>query len=295
VSATRHDPVLARLAVSQRDLPTLDKLPVIRELLSEGEGDPPLVGPALDVGIGTGFITRSAFGGRFTVCIDLDQRNLRAYRELCADAGAIPEPGCVVASAEALPFKPGVFAAVLCSEVLEHIPADQAAATELGRVVAPGGRLVVTVPYTGLGTVGFLGRLGVRTVHDFPGPERHVRPGYDEASLAALFAPAGMISEQVGWFSRFFTRLATDAVSLAHIVYQRAVHGRRSWTWADVGEARGGLVFRLYELLFPALRAFSRLDRLLARRRGFGIAARLRKPAVRASRTGDRYSRATGD
>jgi SAM-dependent methyltransferase len=54
----------------------------------------------------------------------------------------------VTASADALPFGDGAFGAVLCVEMLEHVPAAQreAVLSELFRVVAPGGRVVITFP-----------------------------------------------------------------------------------------------------------------------------------------------------
>jgi SAM-dependent methyltransferase len=45
-----------------------------------------------------------------------------------------------------LPFADGVFDRVIASEVLEHIPDDQAALDELARVLRPGGTMAVTVP-----------------------------------------------------------------------------------------------------------------------------------------------------
>ena len=75
------------------------------------------------------------------------------------------------------------------------------------------------------------------------------------------------------YFFRFFTRLATDFVSLLHIVYQRVVHGRRSWTWSDVASDEGRPALRAYAAIFPLLWAFSRLDLLLRPLRGFGIVA----------------------
>jgi len=264
--------VLDRLRLSAFDLPTRDKIPVIRTLMA-AEGP----GLALDVGIGTGFTTYSVFGDRRTVCVDLDDANLRLYRERVATVPGARPPLCVRALATALPFKPGVFRWVLLSEVLEHLEDEDAAGRELARILAEDGRAVITVPYTGLGFTSFLELLRVRTVHDYPGPEHHVRPGYDEESLRAVLARHGLEVERVGYYFRLFTRLATDAVSLAHLAYQRVVHRRRAWTWADVAAAEDSAAFRLYRGVFPLLWAFSRADRLLATRRGFGLVAAVRK------------------
>ncbi len=45
-----------------------------------------------------------------------------------------------------LPFPDDTFDHIICSEVMEHIPDDAAAARELARVLKPGGNLAVTVP-----------------------------------------------------------------------------------------------------------------------------------------------------
>ena len=45
-----------------------------------------------------------------------------------------------------MPFPDGAFDRVIAAEVLEHIPADQAAMAEIARVLRPGGLLAVTVP-----------------------------------------------------------------------------------------------------------------------------------------------------
>lgn len=234
-------------------------------------------GLALDIGIGTGYTTHSVFGAGPTVCVDVDAANLVTYRDRVASVPGARPPVCVRALATALPFKTETFRFVLCSEVLEHVKDHEAAAGELARVIAPGGKAVITVPYTGIGFTSFLELLGVKTVHDFPGPEHHVRPGYDEASLTRLMNTGGFRLVHYEFYFRFFTRLATDFVSLAHLLYQRVLHGRRSWTWADVTASEGGLALRLYALLFPALRLFSRLDTMLAGRRGFGLVAVISK------------------
>ena len=45
-----------------------------------------------------------------------------------------------------LPFGDDTFDFIICSEVMEHIPDDAAAASELARVLKPGGTIAVTVP-----------------------------------------------------------------------------------------------------------------------------------------------------
>ena len=54
--------------------------------------------------------------------------------------------GVSAADITLLPFAQATFDHVICSEVLEHIPDDQKAASELIRVLKPGGTLAVSVP-----------------------------------------------------------------------------------------------------------------------------------------------------
>ena len=53
----------------------------------------------------------------------------------------------VAADGANLPFKSGVFAHTICSEVLEHIADDMAAIKELARVMRPAGHLILTFPH----------------------------------------------------------------------------------------------------------------------------------------------------
>jgi len=45
-----------------------------------------------------------------------------------------------------LPFKDASFDCVICSEVIEHVPADEKVFSELERVLEPGGRLILGTP-----------------------------------------------------------------------------------------------------------------------------------------------------
>lgn len=107
----------------------------------------------LDAGCGMGRHSFEALRrGAHVVAADLDGR---ALREVAAMAAAMHEEGQVPAGASfqavradvlRLPFADGTFDRVIASETLEHIPADSTAIAELHRVLAPGGRAVVTVP-----------------------------------------------------------------------------------------------------------------------------------------------------
>jgi len=53
----------------------------------------------------------------------------------------------IVGSALALPVRSGATDSVLCNEVLEHLPDPAGAVREIHRVLEPGGRVYVTVPF----------------------------------------------------------------------------------------------------------------------------------------------------
>jgi SAM-dependent methyltransferase len=59
--------------------------------------------------------------------------------------GLVPGEG-VCGSATALPFRDGTFDVVAAFDVIEHCEDDGAAASEIARVLAPGGRLMLSVP-----------------------------------------------------------------------------------------------------------------------------------------------------
>ena len=59
--------------------------------------------------------------------------------------GLVPGEG-VCGSAEALPFADGAFDVVAAFDVVEHCEDDALAVSELARVLAPGGRMLLSVP-----------------------------------------------------------------------------------------------------------------------------------------------------
>jgi SAM-dependent methyltransferase len=107
----------------------------------------------LDLGCGFG---RHAFeamrrGARVVAC-DMAQAELVQVRSMFGalhDAGDVPD-GSMGATARGdatrLPFADGTFDRIIASEVMEHIPNDVGALTELTRVLRPGGTIAITVP-----------------------------------------------------------------------------------------------------------------------------------------------------
>ena len=148
----------------------------------------------LDLGCGFG---RHAFeaarrGGR-VIALDagVDEVNgVVATFAAMAEAGELSEErvatGVVQGDALALPFADATFDRVICSEVLEHLPADEAAMAELARVLRPGGTMAVTVP-----------RFGPELINWALSDEYHNVPGghvriYRRSVLEARLGRAGL-------------------------------------------------------------------------------------------------------
>jgi SAM-dependent methyltransferase len=109
----------------------------------------------LDLGCGAGrHAFESARRGARTVALDRSAADLKDVAGLfaaMAAGGEIPTGAGTLAAttngdACRLPFPDGTFDRVIASEVLEHVPDDAAALSELCRVLRPGGTLAATVP-----------------------------------------------------------------------------------------------------------------------------------------------------
>ncbi|HXG76904.1 MAG TPA: class I SAM-dependent methyltransferase, partial [Gaiellaceae bacterium] len=212
-----------------------------------------------DLGCATGaFAARLARLGPVVIAVDVSRENLRELERLHEPLVRTGRVQPVHAELSRLPLADRSVDHVFCMEVLEHVEDDAAALREMARVLAPGGRLVLSVP-NGAGPRPLLDRLGVRTVHDEEGPERHVRDGYTPQALRALLLEAGFEDIDLRGVGGPAFRLATGLVGLAHLALRRA-HGQRTWTWADVERDADSRALRLYARLFPAFGAVARLD-----------------------------------
>jgi SAM-dependent methyltransferase len=107
----------------------------------------------LDIGCGSGRHTCEAYRleGIVAVGADLSIEDLQQARQRLELHDHLREHGggswCLsAADVRRLPFADGHFQAVICSEVMEHIPDHAQALAELVRVLKSGGHLVVSVP-----------------------------------------------------------------------------------------------------------------------------------------------------
>jgi SAM-dependent methyltransferase len=114
------------------------------------------IGPSskvIDVGCGAGRHAFEAYRrGADVVAFDRDESELRSVDTILramGEAGEAPAEASakvVVGDALKLPYADETFDCVIASEILEHIPSDDAAIAELIRVLKVGGTLAVSVP-----------------------------------------------------------------------------------------------------------------------------------------------------
>lgn len=150
-------------------------------------------GRILDVGCGGGlwFDDLAPFGE--VEGVEPDASLARGARESGARVHVRPfDPG----------FRPGRrYGLILFLDVLEHMEDDAGALRHAGRLLEPGGRILVTVPAFHL----------LWTRHDRL--NRHLRR-YRRSTLDAAFARAGLAAEEIRYFFHwvFFAKLARRVV-----------------------------------------------------------------------------------
>ncbi len=107
----------------------------------------------LDIGSGPGRHTAAAYQHKDVTAVGADlsfsdleeaKKRLEYHDELGYSGGGAW--ALTTADITALPFRDSYFDAVICSEVMEHIPDDGKAASEIARIVKPGCVLAVSVP-----------------------------------------------------------------------------------------------------------------------------------------------------
>ena len=140
----------------------------------------------LDVGCGNGFVTEIV-ARKFdeVVGIDIEPQRLDDFR-----ANASTNYGILLMSAAEMQFASNYFSFVTAFEVLEHVSDLNASVTEIVRVCAPGGIVVISVPQVGFPFENHGARFGNRTYARKIPLLPYIRPLHRKYSLARVFSSA---------------------------------------------------------------------------------------------------------
>lgn len=153
----------------------------------------------LDVGCGTGVVTRLAaerVGPNGAVAgLDVNPGMLAVARSVTPPDRAIEWHE---ASAESMPLPDGAFDAVLCPLSLQFVPDRPAALREVRRVLAPGGRLILSVPGPAAPMFEFLAEaMGRHVAPEAVGFVLAVFALHDETEIEGLLRDAGFRDVEV--------------------------------------------------------------------------------------------------
>jgi len=107
----------------------------------------------LDLGCGVGYIIYSFLEGNkdkllHPICVDVLPKHVALVRKRQEEdkvAGLLP----IIGNAEHIPLADNQVNAILCSEVMEHVPNPKACAAEIFRIMAPGANIVISTPNRG--------------------------------------------------------------------------------------------------------------------------------------------------
>ena len=153
----------------------------VERAIRDALGDGP-IGQLVDIGTGTGrMIELLAPGAADALGIDRSSEMLRLARDKL-DAAGVSGASLRQGDMYALPLADGAADVVLLHQVLHYAQAPQAALAEAGRILGPGGRLLVV---------------------DFAPHEReelrerdaHLRLGFSNEAMAGWFAAAGLVAQ----------------------------------------------------------------------------------------------------
>ena len=217
----------------------------------------------LDLGSDNGVISLMLRrgGGRWASA-DLTEEAVVSIRELVAS-------DVHLVSGDRLPFADGEFDCVAVVDMLEHVRDEHAFVSELGRILRPGGRLVVNTPH--------LRHTALRRLRDYVGltdaKHGHLRPGYTADGLRRLLEGSGSFS----WDAhRTYSRAFSEAVDLAlnwGVARLGKGHSAKGMVVTGRDMARHRNAFRAYSVIYPAVKAFSSLDALIPRAAGYMLVA----------------------
>jgi SAM-dependent methyltransferase len=137
----------------------------------------------------------------------------------------LPEATFELMANERVPAPDGAFDLIVSVEVLEHVADVELATRELGRLLAPGGRLLLTTPCANPGSLEWWinrRRQGLQPTPDGYGRFATEEPGHvrrlTSRDLRVLLMRAGLVVDRIDYRAHLFT---TVAMGLPGIVSRR--------------------------------------------------------------------------
>lgn len=239
---------------------------------------PPVQGRrCLELGCGTGLTSHflRQRGGSWVSC-DFERDHVRSARSIVGDR-------VVQIGEQSVPFRSASFDVVAAINFLEHIEDDETFFAEMVRVLKPGGDFLFMAPRGEHGRPGF----ALKRVLGFTADQEgfgHARDGYPPGRVRELMEKHGIRVQGMESYCRLFTESLEDLLNYAY--HRKAMQGKQSREQDFHGDTapmsaealnKVGAAYKVYSAVYPALRAWTMLDRLIPFTSGYMMVAWGRK------------------
>ena len=208
----------------------------------------------LDVGCGIGYLSGLAdSSGADVVGIDMSYRALLHARDRVkghfANAGA-----------GELPFADNSFDKVIFADVIEHVPDDSLALSEIVRVAKAGAVIVISTPaLEGVFTETWLKTFLHGEEDEF---QKNYREGYTTTSLCELMQAQSITNTQVAYTNFFLSEILLGIAKLAYVTQKE-----RYDTQADLVDVADSWLFKVYKkVIFPVFLGVGYFEEMLVHR-----------------------------
>ncbi len=241
---------------------------------------PPVEGRScLELGCGTGltsYFLRQQ-GGTWTSC-DFERDHVHSARQLVGER-------VVHIDERSLPFPTASFDVLAAINFLEHIKDDDTFFAEMVQALKPGGDFLFMAPKGESGRAGYALKKLLGFTADAEG-FGHARDGYPPAAARSLMERHGLVLAGTADYCRFFTESIEDLLNYAY--HKKSMKGKQTAEQDFHGDTapmsaealdKVGMAYKLYSAVYPALRGWTMLDRLIPFSPGYMMVARARKAA----------------